>query len=262
MRKQIPAGPRLLALGRCRTGRSTPAASRCPTALRATRRDGDALDEWRELNDALVPVRTFVPLLRVHGQAPNREMWELGGDGSPAYQAELKFDRLRYRLLPYVYSLAGARHAATAGTMHAAAGDGLPRRREGARRRRPVHVRARAAGQPGDRRTRRAAAQVYLPADDGGWYDFWTGTRRARRSRAHGAGAVRRHAGPRPRGLDRAVRSRAAVHRREAGRSDHAVRLRRRDGAFTLYEDDGVSYGYEKGAFARFRFAGTTRRGR
>ena len=35
-------------------------------------------------------------------------MWEFGGDDSPAYQAELKFDRLRYRLLPYIYSLAGA----------------------------------------------------------------------------------------------------------------------------------------------------------
>ena len=42
----------------------------------------------------------------MHGQAPKREMWEFGGDDSPAYQAQLKFDRLRYRLLPYIYSLA------------------------------------------------------------------------------------------------------------------------------------------------------------
>ena len=38
---------------------------------------------------------------------PHREMWEFGGDDSPAYKAQLKFDRLRYRLLPYIYSLAG-----------------------------------------------------------------------------------------------------------------------------------------------------------
>ena len=39
---------------------------------------------------------------------------------------------------------------------------------------------------------------------------------------------------------------------REAGRPGHALRLRRcASGAFTLYEDDGLTYGYEKGAFAR-----------
>ena len=65
------------------------------------------VEEWRELNVRWFQFGSFVPLLRVHGEAPKREMWELGGDSSPAYKAELKFDRLRYRLLPYVYSLAG-----------------------------------------------------------------------------------------------------------------------------------------------------------
>ena len=49
-----------------------------------------------------------MPLTRVHGECPLREMWEMGGESHPSYQAHLKFDRLRYRLLPYVYSLAGA----------------------------------------------------------------------------------------------------------------------------------------------------------
>jgi len=35
-------------------------------------------------------------------------MWTLGDKGEPAYEAELKFDRLRYALFPYIYSLAGA----------------------------------------------------------------------------------------------------------------------------------------------------------
>ena len=69
-------------------------------------RGSAALDEWRELATRWFEFAAFVPILRVHGQAPKREMWEFGGDGSPAYQAMLKFDRLRYRLLPYVYSLA------------------------------------------------------------------------------------------------------------------------------------------------------------
>ena len=64
-------------------------------------------EEWRELNARWFEYSTFCPLLRVHGELRPREMWELGGETSPAYQAELKFDRLRYRMFPYVYSLAG-----------------------------------------------------------------------------------------------------------------------------------------------------------
>jgi alpha-D-xyloside xylohydrolase len=65
-----------------------------------------AEDEWRELNARWFEYSTFTPLLRVHGELRPREMWTLGDD-SPAYNAELKFDRLRYALFPYVYALAG-----------------------------------------------------------------------------------------------------------------------------------------------------------
>jgi alpha-D-xyloside xylohydrolase len=65
------------------------------------------LDEWRELNTRWFEFGAFCPFLRVHGEYPYREMWEFGGDSSPAYNAQLKFDRLRYRLLPYIYSMAG-----------------------------------------------------------------------------------------------------------------------------------------------------------
>jgi alpha-D-xyloside xylohydrolase len=57
----------------------------------------------------------FTPLLRVHGELRPREMWNIAPDSHPAYQAELKSDRLRYRLLPYIYTLAGevTHHAGT-----------------------------------------------------------------------------------------------------------------------------------------------------
>ena len=64
-------------------------------------------DEWRELNTRWFQFSAFVPLLRVHGEAPFREMWQFGGEESEAYKAQLKADRLRYVLLPYMYSLAG-----------------------------------------------------------------------------------------------------------------------------------------------------------
>lgn len=49
----------------------------------------------------------FCPIFRVHGTTAPREMWRFGEPGSWAYDTQLRFDRLRYRLLPYLYSLAG-----------------------------------------------------------------------------------------------------------------------------------------------------------
>jgi alpha-D-xyloside xylohydrolase len=64
------------------------------------------LDEWRELNTRWFQYVTFLPIMRVHGQLPLREIWQFGGDASPHAQAMVKFDRLRYRLMPYIESLA------------------------------------------------------------------------------------------------------------------------------------------------------------
>ena len=66
------------------------------------------LASWLELNSRWFQFSTFCPLLRVHGQQRFREMYNLGDEHSAIYQSELKFDRLRYALLPYIYSLAGA----------------------------------------------------------------------------------------------------------------------------------------------------------
>jgi alpha-D-xyloside xylohydrolase len=49
----------------------------------------------------------FCPLFRVHGQFPFREMYNIAPKGSPAYKSMLYYDKLRYRLMPYIYSLAG-----------------------------------------------------------------------------------------------------------------------------------------------------------
>ena len=70
-------------------------------------------EEWRELNARWFEFGTFCPLTRLHGELKPREPWAFGGDSSPAYQTIVKFDRLRYRLLPYIYSLAGEATATT-----------------------------------------------------------------------------------------------------------------------------------------------------
>ena len=49
----------------------------------------------------------FCPIFRVHGTAVPREIWRFGEPGNWAYDTQLRSDRLRYRLMPYIYSLAG-----------------------------------------------------------------------------------------------------------------------------------------------------------
>ena len=78
-----------------------------PTRFNHPNPNSGDFEEWCELNTRWFEFGTFCPLLRVHGEFPYREMWEFGGDSSPAFQAQLKFDKLRYQLLPYIYSMAG-----------------------------------------------------------------------------------------------------------------------------------------------------------
>jgi alpha-D-xyloside xylohydrolase len=68
---------------------------------------GEDLDEWRELMTRWFQFGAFCPLFRVHGQFPYREIYNVAPENHPAYQAMASYDRLRYRLMPYVYSLAG-----------------------------------------------------------------------------------------------------------------------------------------------------------
>ena len=65
------------------------------------------LHEWRELMTRWFQFGTFCPLFRVHGEYPFREMFNVAPDDHPAYKTMLAYDKLRYRLMPYIYSLAG-----------------------------------------------------------------------------------------------------------------------------------------------------------
>ncbi len=66
------------------------------------------MEEWRELNTRWYQFGAFVPLFRVHGQYPYREIYNLAPENHPAYQSMLYYNKLRYRLMPYIYSLTGA----------------------------------------------------------------------------------------------------------------------------------------------------------
>jgi alpha-D-xyloside xylohydrolase len=205
-------------------------------------------EDWRELNTRWFQFGTFTPLLRVHGEYPYREMWQFGGEKSPAYQTQFKFDRLRYRMLPYIYSLAGAVTQDGGTIMRALVMDF----RTDARAREitdeymfgpallvnPVTV------------PQARSRQVYLPSATE-WYDFWTGAALAGGQTIEAAApydsipVFARAGAILPFGPDLQY---------TAEKPADPITLfvyAGADGAFTLYEDDGLSYGYEKGAFAQ-----------
>jgi len=65
------------------------------------------LNEWRELNTRWFQFGSFCPLFRSHGQYPYREIYNISPDGTPSYKSMVYYNKLRYHLMPYLYSLAG-----------------------------------------------------------------------------------------------------------------------------------------------------------
>ena len=208
----------------------------------------EVVDEWRELGTRWFEFAAFVPLFRAHGQFPYREMWQFGGDGSPSYNAQLKMDRLRYRLLPYLYSLAGAVTQNNGTIMRALVMDF------------PSDAMAREAADqymfgpallvsPVTRYLDRSRS-VYLPGT-GPWYDFATGAALAGGQTVDAAAPfdwipVYARAGS-------IVPFGPEVQYTGEKPADPITLYvyAGADGAFTLYEDDGLTYGYERGAFAK-----------
>jgi alpha-D-xyloside xylohydrolase len=203
-------------------------------------------EEWYELNARWFEFGTFTPLLRVHGELRNREMWTMGGDQHPAYKTELKFDNLRYRMFPYIYSLAGAVNRDNSTFMRPLVMDF------------PSDVAAREltdeymfgpAFLVAPVTTYKARSRsVYLPSG-AAWYDFWTG-------RTVSAGKI-----DAPAPLDAMpvfVRAGSIIpfgpeRQYIAEKPSDPITLYVYTGAngkFTLYEDEGVNYNYEKGAFS------------
>jgi alpha-D-xyloside xylohydrolase len=256
-RRQIPAGLGFSLSGVPYWATDTGGFAVTPAFAHAPQSPADAA-EWKELNVRWFQYSTFCPLLRVHGQWPNREMWFLGGESDPAYQTELKFDRLRYRLLPYTYSLAGdvTHHA---GTMLRPLVMDFP-----------DDVKVRNLGDeflfgPAflvspvttyQARTRK----VYLPAG-AAWYDFWTGQSLVGGQTIDApapydtmplhirAGSIV-PVGPALEYTDEKPPDPITLYVYAGA-----------DGHFTLYEDDGASYQYEHGAYAEIPIAWNDARG-
>jgi len=60
---------------------------------------------FQELYVRWLQYGTFTPMMRSHGTDVPREIYQFGKKGEPIYDAVEKFIRLRYSLLPYIYSV-------------------------------------------------------------------------------------------------------------------------------------------------------------
>ena len=62
--------------------------------------------QFQELYVRWMQYGLFCPVFRSHGADAPREIWQFGKKGEPVYDAIEKTIRLRYRLIPYIYSMA------------------------------------------------------------------------------------------------------------------------------------------------------------
>ena len=62
--------------------------------------------QFQELYVRWMQYGLFCPVFRSHGADAPREIWQFGTQGEPVYDAIERMIRLRYRLLPYLYSTA------------------------------------------------------------------------------------------------------------------------------------------------------------
>jgi alpha-D-xyloside xylohydrolase len=185
----------------------------------------------------------FCPVFRSHGHRPANEIWAY----PQVEPALLTFDRLRYRMMPYVYSAAwGVSH--DDGTLM-----------------RPLPMDFRADPLTWNLGTEymfgpallvspvleagATSRRVYLPKG-AGWYDFWTGTKLEGGRTIEAAAPLER--------LPLYVRAGSILplgpeeqYADEQPNGPLELRLfPGADATFTLYNDQGDSYAYEHGAYA------------
>ena len=208
-----------------------------------TGKENADLKEWRELNTRWYQFGAFAPLFRAHGQWPFREVFNIAPEGHPAYKSIVYYTKLRYNLMPYIYSLAGMTHYDDYTIMRPLVMD-FPDDKAVRDMKDEYMFGPDLLVAPvyhyGDR-----SREVYFPA--GGWYDFYTGKYIAGGETMNVAAPYERmplyvRAGSiLPMGGD--IQSTAEV-------SNEPVTLfvcAGRDGSFTLYDDEGVNFNYEKG---------------
>lgn len=213
---------------------------------------------YRELFVRWYQWGAFLPVFRGHGTDCRREVWHYANGEEPFYDALLLANRLRYELMPYIYSLAGLswlddksiiRHLAFGFPQDSRTweikdqylfGEGLmvcPVTEPLYYERNSVRI----SGKPRSRR-------VYLP-EGCRWYDYWTNEEYTGGQWIE-ADAPLMHIPLFVREGTVLPLAKAAGCIREQGQDLTVKIYPGKDGSFVLYEDAGDGFGYETGEFA------------
>ncbi len=217
------------------------------------------LAEWRELNLRWFQFGAFSPLFRSHGEFPYREIYEISPEGSPMRASMVWYTQLRYRLMPYIYTLGADTYMKDGSIMRALAADFPQDRKARDLDDQYLFGDAFLVAPVSDYKAR--ARTVYFPGT-GKWYDFSTG-------KVHRGGTSARVAAPFER-MPLFVRAGAIVPMGPVMQyvdQDRAAPLTitvyaGANGNFSLYEDDGTSEQYKQGAYSRIPIRYDDRRGR
>jgi len=205
--------------------------------------------KYRELYIRWFQFGAFSPIFRAHGtrKTNQNEIWSYGLE---AQKVLTDYDKLRYRLMPYIYSLAWKTTNDGYSIMRPLVMDF----REDTRAQNITDqflfgpaLLVNPVIEPGA-----TSRRVYLP--DATWYDFWTGGKTQGAKSADVAAPMER--------LPLFVRAGSILplgpdieYASEKPADPLEIRVYRgANGSFTLYEDEGDSYNYEHGAHATIPF--------
>ena len=209
--------------------------------------------EWQELQTRWYQFGAFCPLFRAHGQGPFREVWNIGHEGEPAYNSIVYYTRLRYRLMPYLYSLAGMAWHDDYTLMRPLVMDftaDADARNVGDQFLLGPSLMVAPVYEYGAR-----SRSVYLPQIVNGksvnckWYDFYSG-RIADAGRQTIAAPYERIPLFVPAGSLLPVGPDVQYSSEQPDAPLTIYVYAGRDGRFTLYDDDGTTYAYEQGAYS------------
>lgn len=210
--------------------------------------DAAQVAEWQELNTRWYQFGAFVPLYRAHGQNPYREIFNIADEGSEAYESMLWYTKLRYRLLPYIYTLAGDTYHKDGTIMRGLVMDFPEDKKAWDINTQYMFGPAFLVNPVAEYKARSRA--VYLP-EGTSWYDFYTGEKYtggqtidatapySRMPLFVKAGAIV-PTGPEIQYTDEGLNAPLTLNVYTGA-----------DGSFDIYEDDGRSYDYEKGQWSR-----------
>jgi alpha-D-xyloside xylohydrolase len=187
-------------------------------------------------------------LFRSHGEAPKREIFEIAPTGSAMYRSMEFYDRLRYRLMPYIYALAANTHFKDGTIMRGLVMDFPADKRAWNIDDQYLFGPSFLVAPVTEFKAR--SRRVYLPAGTL-WYDYYSG-RSMRGGQAITAAAPYERMPLFVRAGSIVPTGPAIQHTNEG--KDGPITLHvytGADGSFALYDDDGTSRQYLNGAWAR-----------